>query len=77
MSTRSFALLLTISLMLFVVACSNGYTDEEVDATVNAAYRVGQEASIDAAPKKAFWEATKVEFIVEINNVTPRSCNAM
>ncbi|SVE58608.1 uncharacterized protein METZ01_LOCUS511462, partial [marine metagenome] len=28
-------------LMLCVTACSNGYSEEEVEATANAAYRAG------------------------------------
>lgn len=45
---------LAVSLTLFVVACSSGFTVEVVDATVNASYRAGQEAVIDAALKKVF-----------------------
>ena len=30
-------------LMLSVTACSSGYTEEEVEATANAAYRLGHE----------------------------------
>tara|TARA_B110000196_G_scaffold297874_1_gene289279 strand:+ start:436 stop:600 length:165 start_codon:yes stop_codon:yes gene_type:complete len=54
MPTRPFIFKLAVSLTLFVVACSSGFTVEVVDATVNASYRAGQEAVIDAALKKVF-----------------------
>ena len=45
--------------MLFVPACSSGYSDEEVEATANAAYRAGQEAG--SYPQRVFLEVTKLE----------------
>ena len=61
MPTRPFIFKLAVSLTLFVVACSSGFTVEVVDATANASYRAGQEAVIDAALKKVFLEVTKLE----------------
>ena len=50
-------------LMLSVTACSNGYSEEEVEATANAAYRAGQEAGevAGSSPKRVFLEVTKLE----------------
>ena len=48
-----------VFIMLFVPACSSGYSDEEVEATANAAYRAGQEAG--SYPQKVFLEVTKLE----------------
>ena len=46
-------------LMLSVTACSNGYSEEEVEATANAAYLAGQEAG--SSPQRVFLEVTKLE----------------
>jgi hypothetical protein len=48
-----------ILLILSITACSSGYSDEEVEATANAAYRAGQEAG--SSPKRVFLEVTKLE----------------
>jgi hypothetical protein len=61
MPIRPLIFVLAFSLTLFVFACSTGFTAEEVDATVNAAYRAGQEVAIEAAPQKVFFEVTKLE----------------
>ena len=48
-----------ILLILSITACSSGYSDEEVEATANAAYRAGQEAG--SSPQRVFLEVTKLE----------------
>ena len=50
-------------LMLSVTACSNGYSEEEVEATANAAYRAGHEAGevAGSSPQRVFLEVTKLE----------------
>ena len=50
-------------LMLSVTACSNGYSEEEVEATANAAYRAGQEAGdvAGSSSQRVFLEVTKLE----------------
>ena len=49
-------------LMLCVTACSNGYSEEEVEATANAAYRAGHEAGeVAGPPQRVFLEVTKLE----------------
>ena len=48
-----------ILLILSITACSSGYSDEEVEATANAAYRAGQEAG--SSLKRVFLEVTKLE----------------
>jgi hypothetical protein len=59
MPTRPLIFVLAFSLTLFVVACSSGFTVEEVEATANAAYRAGQETG--SSPKQVFLEVTKLE----------------
>jgi hypothetical protein len=63
MPTRPLIFVLVFSITLFVVACSSGFTVEEVDATADAAYRAGQEAASEAAPRKAFLEVSNVRVI--------------
>jgi hypothetical protein len=65
MSTKSLLLLFTFSLMLMVVACSNGYTDEEVQATV--------ESAVISSPQKAFLEITN---IFEVTSGNAISCSS-
>lgn len=48
-----------ILVILAITACSSGYSDEEVEATANAAYRAGQEAG--SSPQRVFLEVTKLE----------------
>ena len=50
-------------LMLCVTACSNGYSEEEVEATANAAYRAGHEAGevAGSSPERVFLEVIKLE----------------
>ena len=48
-----------ILVILSITACSSGYSDEEVEATANAAYRAGQEAG--SYPQRVFLEVTKLE----------------
>ena len=48
-----------ILLILSITACSSGYSDGEVEATANAAYRAGQEAG--SSPQRVFLEVTKLE----------------
>ena len=50
-------------LMLSFTACSNGYSEEEVEATANAAYRAGHEAGelAGSPPQRVFLEVTKLE----------------
>ena len=50
-------------LMLSVTACSNGYSEEEVEATASAAYRAGHEAGevAGSSSQRVFLEVTKLE----------------
>ena len=50
-------------LMLCVTACSNGYSEEEVVETANAAYRAGHEAGevAGSSSQRVFLDVTKLE----------------
>ena len=50
-------------LMLSVTACSNGYSQEEVEATDNAACRAGHKASevAGSSRQRVFLEVTKFQ----------------
>ncbi len=64
---NSVVLLSLLSIALAVTACSGGFTQEEVDATANAAIEAGYNAGVldaatllESAPKKAFLEVLNI-----------------